>query len=243
MIRYKMFEKEITKGNHVSYHFCVDTFGDNFHPKSKHYPIDQALAKIASGTNLEHYEINMTTENTTSEGNYFHISYLMKNRQVIYLQKDVLKTFDIPVDFNVIYFTRAFPYVDGFKCGFDYNVYRSLGSRFHDDVVSIVKKFEQQYNAVIFAGDFTKDGEFIDDSINIEIIPYQHRKIYRLVKKVLLENYDVEKIHLYDKKFETYNTDDFAWHIKIKLYKDKEPVVKFYRTYPGNPYLNYGNYR
>ena len=242
MIRYKMFEREITKGNHVSYHFCVDTFGDNFHPKSKHYPIDQALSKIDFDETT--YELSITTANTTSEGDYFHISFLLKDKaHKPYLQRDVLDAFNIPVDFNVIYFTRAFPYVDGFKCGFDLNTYRSFNSIFFDDVVSIVQKFEKQYNAVIFAGDFTKDGEFIDDSINIEIIPYQHRQTYQLVKKVLLDNYDVRKIHQYDRKFEVYNTDDFAWHFKIKLYKDKEPIVKFYRTYPENPYLNYGNYR
>ena len=41
-----MFEKEITSGNHVSYHFCVDKFGSNFNPKSKHYKIDEGLSKF-----------------------------------------------------------------------------------------------------------------------------------------------------------------------------------------------------
>ena len=241
MIRYKMFEREITKGNHRSYHVCVDKFGGNFHPNSKHYPIDESLSEI--DLDYSTYECNITVANHTSPGDYFHVSYLMKDKgHKPYIQRDVLDAFNIPVDFNVIYFTRAFPYVDGFKCGFDLNTYKSFNSIFFDDVVSIVQKFEKQYNAVIFAGDFTKDGEFIDDSINIEIIPYQHRQTYQLVKKVLLDNYDVEKIHFYDRMFESYNTKDFAWHTKIKLYKDKEPVVKFYRTYPKNPYINYGNY-
>ena len=46
MIRYKMFEREITSGNHRSYHVCVNNFGSNFNSKSKFYPIDEALSKI-----------------------------------------------------------------------------------------------------------------------------------------------------------------------------------------------------
>ena len=45
MIRYKMFEREITSGNHRSYHVCVNNFGSNFNSKSKFYPIDEALSK------------------------------------------------------------------------------------------------------------------------------------------------------------------------------------------------------
>ena len=30
MIRYKMFEREITSGDHRSYHVCVNNFGSNF---------------------------------------------------------------------------------------------------------------------------------------------------------------------------------------------------------------------
>ena len=43
MIRYKMFEREITAGEHRSYHVCVNNFGSNFSSKSKFYPIDEAL--------------------------------------------------------------------------------------------------------------------------------------------------------------------------------------------------------
>ena len=42
MIRYKMFEREITSGEHRSYHVCVNNFGSNFNSKSKFYPIDEA---------------------------------------------------------------------------------------------------------------------------------------------------------------------------------------------------------
>ena len=46
MIRYKMFEREITSGEHRSYHVCVNNFGSNFNSKSRFYPIDEALSKI-----------------------------------------------------------------------------------------------------------------------------------------------------------------------------------------------------
>ena len=39
MTNYKMFEREITSGDHRSYHVCVEKFGNNFNPKSKFYPI------------------------------------------------------------------------------------------------------------------------------------------------------------------------------------------------------------
>ena len=46
MPNYKMFEREITSGDHRSYHVCVEKFGNNFNPKSKFYPIDQALSEV-----------------------------------------------------------------------------------------------------------------------------------------------------------------------------------------------------
>ena len=47
----------------------------------------------------------------------------------------------------------------------------------------------------------------------------------------------------YDKMFDNYTIFDFCWHTKIKLYNDKKPVVKFYRTYPHNPFIGYHNYK
>ena len=241
MIRYKMFEKEITPGNHVSQHFCVDKFGGNFNPKSKHYKIDEGLSKF--NLDCTPYECNITTSNTTSEGDYFHISYIMKNNSWIYLQQDILKTFNINIDFPALYFTRSYPISDGFKCGFDFEVFKSFNSHFYDECIETLKIFNSKINAVIFAGDFTEDGKFIDESINIEIIPFQQRETYFSIKNVLLENFDVEKIHGYDRFFEDYTIEKFCWHIKIKLSKDKKPIVKFYRTYPDNPFINYGNYK
>ena len=90
-----------------------------------------------------------------------------------------------------------------------------------------------------------KEGNFIDETINVEIIPYQNRDNYFIVKDLLLENYNVieDKISRYDKMFDNYEIFDFCWHTKIKLYTNREPVVKFYRTYPHNPFIGYHNYK
>ena len=183
MIRYKMFEKELTKGAHTSFHFCVDKFGNNFHPKSKQYPIDQELSTY--NKDFSDYECAITTSTTTSEGDYFHITSLTKNRNIIYLEQDVLEMFNIPIDFDCIYFTRAFPYVDGFKCGFDLKTFGTFGSTLRDDAMKVSLLFEGMCNAQIFAADFTKDGKFIDESINVEVIPFQG--LYHQVKEILLK--------------------------------------------------------
>ena len=242
MIRYKMFEREITKGNHRSYHVCVDKFGGNFHPNSKHYPIDEALSDI--DLDYSSYECNITVANHTSPGDYFHISYLMKDRKLRYLQRDVLDAFNVPVRFNVLYFTRKYPFEDGFKCGFDLVTYRSFKSKLFNKSMDLIKKFNGNYNAIIFAGDFTKDGEFIDDSINVEIIPYQTKDIFYSTKNILLDNFDIDidKINLYDRMFKDYTIENFSWHTKVKFFENGDSVVKFYRTYPKNPFINYGNY-
>lgn len=241
MIRYKMFEKEITKGAHTSYHFCVDKFGNNFHPKSKQYPIDQELSKY--NKDFSDYECAITTSTTTSEGDYFHITSLTKNRNIIYLEQDVLDMFNIPIDFDCIYFTRAFPVIDGFKCGFDLKTFRTFKSTLVDSAMKVSLLFEGMCNAQIFAADFTKDGKFIDESINIEVLPYQ--SLYYQVSEILVRNFDIDKtkISYYNNKFKDYKKADYSWHTKIKLYKNKDPVVKFYRTYPINPYLKYYNYK
>ena len=82
-------------------------------------------------------------------------------------------------------------------------------------------------------------------TINIEIIPYQNKENYFKIKNILLDDYAVvpQKIGRYDKMFMNYTIYDFCWHTKIKLFSDREPLVKFYRTYPHNPFLGYHNYK
>ena len=132
MIRYKMFEREITAGEHRSYHVCVNNFGSNFSSKSKFYPIDEALSKI--NEDFTDYECNITLANHTSPNDYFHISYLAKNLYPPYIQENVLDAFNIKVNFPVIYFTRQYPYVDNFKVGFDYNTYQKFNSKFSSNL-------------------------------------------------------------------------------------------------------------
>ena len=246
MTNYKMFEREVTSGDHRSYHVCVEKFGNNFNPKSKFYQIDQALSEVKE--DFSNYECNITLENHTSPNNYFHISYLAKRLYPPYIQKNVLDAFNIKVNFPVIYFTRQYPYTDTFKVGFDQYTYQKFNSKFYEKVITIIDKFVSELNgvnAIILAGDFTKEGKFIDETINVEIIPYQNRDNYFIVKDLLLENYNVieDKISRYDKMFDNYEIFDFCWHTKIKLYIDREPVVKFYRTYPHNPFIGYHNYQ
>ena len=99
--------------------------------------------------------------------------------------------------------------------------------------------------SIILAGDFDQNGKFIDESINIEIIPYQNKDNYYKIRKLLLQDYPVieNKIEKYDKMFTDYTIKKFCWHTKIKLFDDREPVVKFYRTYPHNPFIKYYNYQ
>jgi len=70
-----------------------------------------------------------------------------------------------------------------------------------------------------------------DCLIYIKGDPYQ-------LKDKLLKRYNLKKdiFDLYDKKFETYERSDFHYHVKIKL-NDNKTTVKFYRTYPHNPYI------
>ena len=94
--------------------------------------------------------------------------------------------------------------------------------------MDIIVKFNNVLNginAVILAGDFDKDGNFIDETINIEIIPYQNKENYFKVKDILLKDFSVvqEKISRYDKMFVDYTIYDFCWHTKIKLYDSREP--------------------
>lgn len=60
------------------------------------------------------------------------------------------------------------------------------------------------------------------------------------ISTILENNYHII-LNLYNKLFSNYHINHFSWHIKIKLKEDIH-CVKFYRTYPNNPYLNYNQY-
>jgi len=218
MIRYKMYERELTKGGVYQYHTCVDKFDD--------YDID-----------LYDYECNFTPKNETSPYDYIHVSCLRKTMDD-YVRQNVLDYFNIPVTFPVVYFTRKVPFTPDFKCGFYLNTFKRFKSAYFHQTLYTLKLFKGLYNDIILAGDFTKDGKFIDDSINIEIMPIQSKDIYFKIRKILSEMYSIDNFDTCDNLFDDYSVDKFHFHVKIK-YSVNGMVIKFYNTFPINPFLKY----
>ena len=83
MIRYKMYERELTDGGSYQYHTCVD--------KLDEYNIE-----------LYDYEINVTPKNETSPHDYIHISCLRKTIDD-YVRESVLDYFNVPVNLSLIH--------------------------------------------------------------------------------------------------------------------------------------------
>ena len=218
MIRYKMYERELTDGGSYQYHTCVDKFDD--------YDID-----------LYDYECNITPKNKTSPHDYIHVSCLKKGVDK-FIRKSVLDYFNIPVVFPVVYFTRKVPFTTDFKCGFYLNTYKKFNSSYFNQTIRTIKLFKGLYNDVFLAGDFDGDGNFIDDSINIEVMPIQSKDVYLKIRKILTQTFDIDNFDTSDRLFDEYSVDKFHFHVKIK-YGINGIVVKFYNTYPNNPFLNY----
>ena len=217
MIRYKMYERELTDGGSYQYHTCVD--------KLDEYDID-----------LYDYEINITPKNETSPHDYIHVSCLKKGIDK-FVRKSVLEYFNIPVDFPVVYFTRKVPFTSEFKCGFYLNTFKKFKSDYFKQTLDTIKLFKGLYNDIFLAGDFNQDGSFIDESINIEIMPIQSKDNYLTIRKILNENYGIDNFEC-DSLFKDYSVDKFHFHVKIK-YSVDGMIIKFYNTYPINPFINY----
>ena len=211
-----MYERELTKGGVYQYHTCVEKFDD--------YDID-----------LYDYELNITPKNETSPHNYIHVSCLKKTIDD-YVRKSVLDYFNIPVTFPVVYFTRKVPFTPDFKCGFNLNTFKKFKSAYFHQTLYTLKLFKGLYNDIILAGDFREDGKFIDDSINIEIMPIQSKDVYYAIRKILNEMYSIDNFDTCDNLFDDYSVDKFHFHVKIK-YSINGLVIKFYNTYPINPFL------
>ena len=218
MIRYKMYERELTDGGSYQYHTCVDKFDE--------YDI-----------NLYDYECNITPKNETSPHDYIHVSCLRKGVDE-FIRKSVLDYFNIPVDFPVVYFTRIVPFTSEFKCGFYLNTYKNFNSLYFYQTIQTIKLFKGLYNDVFLAGDFDGNGNFVDESINIEIMPIQSKDVYYKIRKILIKTFDIDNFDTCDNLFDEYSVDKFHFHVKIK-YGINGLVVKFYNTYPNNPFLNY----
>ena len=217
MIRYKMYERELTQGGSYQYHTCVD--------KLDEYDID-----------LYDYEINITPKNETSPYDYIHVSCLKKGVDK-FVRRSVLEYFNIPVDFPVVYFTRKVPFTPEFKCGFYLNTFKKFKSDYFKQTLDTIKLFKGLYNDIFLAGDFNQDGSFIDESINIEIMPKQSKDNYLTIRKILNENYGIDNFEC-DSLFKDYSVDKFHFHVKIK-YSVNGMIIKFYNTYPINPFINY----
>ena len=218
MIRYTMLETQISEGHHTSCHFCFDKFEGS----------------LDKGLDLSKYELSITDPRS-----HFHVHYL--NRDDDYIEQKVLDAYDINVDFPVIFFGRELPYRDGFRCAYHLSTLKKLKSPFVRDVVNIIKLFKGNFIDIILASDFSQDGVISDKDINIEIIP--HMQNYKEIGEILEKNFELPKLQYYEESFNDYNEKDFAWHIKIKLFRYiKKPLVKFYKTYPNNPYLHFKIY-
>ena len=218
MIRYTMLETQISEGHHTSCHFCFDKFEGS----------------LDKGLDLSKYELSITDPRS-----HFHIHYL--NRDDDYIEQKVLDAYDINVDFPVIFFGRELPYRDGFRCAYHLSTLKKLKSPFVRDVVNIIKLFKGNFIDIILASDFSQDGLISDKDINIEIIPLMQN--HKQIGEILEKNFELPKLEYYHESFNDYNEKDFAWHIKIKLFRYiKKPLVKFYKTYPNNPYLHFKIY-
>ena len=218
MIKYQMYEKELTEGGVYQQHTCVDKFDE--------YDID-----------LYDYELNITPKNETSPYDYIHISCLRKTVDD-YVRKTVLDYFNIPVNFPVIYLTRKVPFTPEFKCGFYLNTFKKFKSVYFQQTLSTIKLFRGLYNDIILAGDFREDGSFIDESINIEIMPIQSKEVYFKIREILISMFNIDNFDSCDKLFDNYSVEKLHFHVKIK-YGINGLVIKFYHTHPINPFLKY----
>lgn len=235
---YQMFEKEITYGNHVSYHFIYDYFDTISSPNSKLYVYENELKEtVTNHFDLRGFQNALTTPNTTlKEDACFHVGMYKK-----FINDDVKNFFNIKVNFPIVYFTKKVKEAtkkSTFKCGYSYDVFKNINHPLQNHTADILEIFKEETSQVIFASHFKENGDNNDNEINVEIIPHYSKEAFFSVKKKLLDNFDVkeEVLNLYDKKFSNYVKEDFHYHFKIKI-KNNKTVVKFYRTFPLNPYV------
>jgi len=235
---YKMFEKELTHGNHVSYHFAYEYF-ETISPKnSKLYLYEKELKEsVTRYFDIRGLQAAITTPNTTlNEDACFHIGTYHR-----FIDNVVRKYFHIKSDFPIVYFTKKIKDAaveSPYKCGYTYDVFKTLNHPMEKDGIRLMNLFDAECAKPIFASHFTKTGEMMEDEMNFEIIPHYTKENYFLLKRKLLDNFSLRKnvFDLYDRKFESYVANDFHYHVKIKL-KSTGNTVKFYRTFPTNPYL------
>jgi hypothetical protein len=232
---YVMFEREITSGNHISYHFAYkNRFSTISDPRSTLYPLEKHLEDSIK-VNLFGYTMGITPQNTTwKEDPVFHIGGL--GQELDPMLKDY---FHIVPKFPVFYFTKSLKsvlLVSPHKCGFHWDSLLDLRHPQEDHALAIANCFYDEANDIIFACHFDEKGNVIGDEINIEIMPQYN--MWDIVKQKLIYHFFIDplKVAVYDNMFQYYRPEQFHWHFKVKLRSDGT-TIKFYRTLPHNPYL------
>ena len=69
-------------------------------------------------------------------------------------------------------------------------------------------------------------------------MPIQSKDIYFKIRKILSVMYSIDNFDTCDNLFDDYSVDKFHFHVKIK-YSVNGMVIKFYNTFPINPFLKY----
>ena len=231
-----MFEREISDGHHISYHFVYKNFSPISPAKSKLIHLEKYLSDVID-LNLSEYQNMITPQNTVwDEDPVFHIC--SKRGE---LEDKVKKYFHIASEFPVYYFSKeiknavnASPY----KCGYNFYTLKSIGGCKTEQALDVASIFQDEADGIIFASYFDQHGNSIGDEINIEIIPRYDQNAWVNIKYKLINMFNIksEKIAVYDNMFQNYQASDFHWHLKVKLRNDGT-TIKFYRTLNRNPYL------
>lgn len=242
---YYLFERDLTS-NHVSYHFCFLNLDQiDFPNKSKikedyEFIFDLINNNLRSVHSLPYFHKAITPANKFIETPYFHLSLNASKEDYLLINE----CFKIKTDYKYCYFTKKIAdltsYTD-FKCGFLMDEFSNIEHKMKNESIKIANKFLDYSSQILYAFDFDLDGNVINDNINIEILPsYSLNSFYKIKETVvdLFPHIDIDVLDKYDSMFSDYHPEKFHFHFKIKLYSDKKPTVKFYRTYNSkNPYL------
>lgn len=243
---YYLFERDLTS-KHVSYHFCFKEW-DHFKSCGKIKESQDQILNIFEEKDLI-YVLNdskfhkaITPQNNFIEDSYFHIT-LYGADDTTY--EDINQKFHIKTNYKYNYFTKKIKELDkstNFKCGFTIDEFKKISHDLKNESYDITRLFKKEFSNVIYAFDFSKCGNIIHDNINIEIIPRYSKLSFFQCVDIIKNNFSNVNSNFFEKYislFDNYNPTKFHFHLKIKLYKDQEPVIKFYRSYGSlNPYIN-----
>ena len=139
MIKFRMYERELTGGGVWQDHDCVDRFEE--------YDI-----------NLDNHGLGRTPSNETSPHDYIHIFATNECGNII--EQRVLDFFNIPVNFPITFFTRKVPFTSEFRCGFSLKTYETFNSTYYDQAIMTRNMFSGLYDHINLSGNFTNTGEF-----------------------------------------------------------------------------------